>query len=191
MCFRSICVAMELFCHSHSTARWFASQYTIRLQHCRCLLLTKLQPSLHATVGMIHGNRSFLQTRCAVQFAVVCVQLAVSPTHELLVSPTVALADTLCHPAAHLAFPPFAAVLNQTWICETTHAYRNGIQWGANASWNIYYLGVPTKRWVRISTCHAIVSNAIMYSYWDGKWEMRSDRLTCILKNRNCSHMAQ
>lgn len=91
-------------------------------------LLTGLGSPLDATVSVVYGNGSFLHARGTMQFAVVCVQLTVRPAHELLVSPTAPLADTVCHPAAHLAFPSFTAILHQAWVCGHNPHICNGVQ---------------------------------------------------------------
>jgi hypothetical protein len=66
---------------------------------------------------VVHRDGSVLQARCAVQLAVVRVQLTVRATHQLLVPPAAALADALRHPAAQVALPPLAAVLHEARVC--------------------------------------------------------------------------
>lgn len=80
-------------------------------------LLTWLRSLLDAAIGVVHRDGSVLQTRCAVQFTVVRVQLTIRPTHQLLMSLAATLTDTLCHPTADLALPSFTTVFHQAWVC--------------------------------------------------------------------------
>lgn len=80
--------------------------------------LTRPCSSFHAVIRVIHCDGSVVQAGSAVQLAVVCVKLAVSPTNKFLVPPATALTDTLRHSATNLTLPSLTAVLHQAGICE-------------------------------------------------------------------------